>query len=339
MMFRRWMCRLALVLVGGACTLGMAVAQDMPGAKDYPGVKRFANSSIVGYEVRNFDEVEFQTSTFKSYDLKARQRRYDQPPLQLEGRLIRYWYEAPGEVRSPELFRNYTNELAASGFKTLYDSTKDPNAGQWTNFLATFSDTGGKDFIKNQRSPMVFVAAAQKTVRTGTFQKDGVTVRLVVVDWPKDDKVYKASQGAYIAVDVLETKAMEQNMVVVSASEIGKLLTTNGKIAIYGIYFDTAKADIKPDSKPSLDQIAEFLEAQPDVKLHVVGHTDSVGKFDSNLALSRRRAEAVTAALVKTYGIAGSRLTSNGVASLAPVASNASDEGRAKNRRVELVLQ
>lgn len=71
----------------------------------------------------------------------------------------------------------------------------------------------------------------------------------------------------------------------------------------------------------------------------MVGHTDSVGGLDGNLALSRRRAEAVTAALVREYGVAGSRLTSNGVASPAPVASNASDEGRARNRRVELVLQ
>ena len=71
----------------------------------------------------------------------------------------------------------------------------------------------------------------------------------------------------------------------------------------------------------------------------MVGHTDSVGGFDGNLALSRRRAEAVAAALVKDYGVAAGRLVGNGVASLAPVASNASEEGRAKNRRVELVLQ
>ena len=220
----------------------------------------------------------------------------------------------------------------------MYDSTKDPAAGKWTNFLASFSSSK-KDFVKNARSEYVMYAAEANTIRTGTFQKDNVTVRLVAIDWPKEDRTYKARQGAYIAVDVLETKAMQQNMVVVSASEIGKSLTTQGKVAIYGIYFDTGKADIKPDSKPSLDQIAAFLKAEPGVKLHVVGHTDSVGGFDGNLALSRRRAEAVAAALVKDYGVAAGRLVGNGVASLAPVASNASEEGRAKNRRVELVLQ
>ena len=86
-------------------------------------------------------------------------------------------------------------------------------------------------------------------------------------------------------------------------------------------------------------EIAAFLKAEPGVKLHVVGHTDSVGSFDSNLALSKRRADAVAAVLAKDYGIAANRLVGNGVASLAPVASNNSDEGKAKNRRVELVPQ
>ena len=128
-------------------------------------------------------------------------------------------------------------------------------------------------------------------------------------------------------------------MVVVSASDISKSITANGKVAIYGILFDTGKADIKPESKASLDQIAAFLKAEPAIKLHVVGHTDSVGGFDSNLALSQRRADAVAAVLSKNYGIAAVRMVGNGVASLAPVAANSTEEGRAKNRRVELVLQ
>lgn len=332
----QWVRRVLFVLVAGLA-LG-AQAQDMAGAKDHPALKRFAGSSIVGYEVRNFDAVDFQTSTFKEFDLTSYQRQYAQPPLHLEGKLTRLWYEAPGQTRALELYRNYQNELTSNGFQTLYDSTKDPKAGDWTNFLASMS--GGKqDFIKNNRSEYIIYAAATSSLRTGTFQKDNLTVRLIAIDWPQADATYKAKQGAYIAVDILETQAMKQSMVVVSASDIGKSLTAHGKVAIYGIYFDTAKADVKPDSKPSLDQIAAYLKAEPNVKLHVVGHTDSVGSFDSNLALSRRRAQAVAAALVQGYGIAAGRLIGNGVASLAPVASNGTEEGRAKNRRVELVLQ
>lgn len=328
---------LALVLLGALMSAG-AAAQDFAGSKDHPALKRFAGSSIVGYDARNFDAIDFQTSTFKEFNLDGRKRIYVKPPLAQEGKLTRLWYEAPGDTRSLELYRNYANELKRGGFATLYDSTADPAAGNWTNFLASFSSSG-KDFIKNNRSEYVMFAAQDNTIRAGTFQKDGTTVRLIAVDWSKDDHDYKSRQGAYIAVDILESKAMQQNMVVVSASEIGKSLTSQGKVAIYGILFDTGKAEIKPASKASLDQIAAFLKADPAVKLHVVGHTDSVGSFDSNLALSKRRAEAVATVLSKEYGIAASRLIGNGVASLAPVASNAAEEGRTKNRRVELVLQ
>jgi len=338
MRWMQWVCGVVLALAGGIGGAGAALAQDMAGAKDHPAVKRFNGSALVGYEVRNFDAVDFQTSTYRTYDGPSGERQYAKPPLHLEGRLTRLWYEAPGDTRSLELYRNYTNELEAAGFKVLYDSTKDPAATRWPNFMSSFGKSR-RDFIKNVRSEYVMYSATEKTIRTGTFQKDNVTVRLVSVDWTKDDPTYKAKQGAYIAVDILETEAMKQNMVVVSASEIGQSLTASGKVAIYGIYFDTGKADIKPDSKPSLEQIGAFLKADPGVKLHVVGHTDSVGSFDSNLGLSRRRAEAVAAALVKDYGVAAGRLVGNGVASLAPVASNATEEGRAKNRRVELVLQ
>ena len=336
-LFRQWGASLCLAFLAVASHTS-ASAQDLAGAKDHPAVKRFGGSSIVGYEVRNFDGVEFQTSTFKEFDLQTYKRRYAQPPLALEGKLTRLWYEAPGPTRSLELFRNYANDLTANGFTALYDSTRDSAAGSYNNFLANFS-SGQRDLIKNNRSEYVMYAADSSTVRTGTFQKGNTTVRVITIDWPKEDATYKSRQGAYAAVDILETKAMEQNMVVVSASDISKSITANGKVAIYGILFDTGKADVKPESKPSLEQIAAFLKAEPAVKLHVVGHTYSVGGFDSNLALSKRRAEAVAAALAKDYGIAASRMVGNGVASLAPVASNSSDEGRAKNRRVELVLQ
>ena len=335
----RWNAAFLMACIAFFCLgAGAAAAQDMPGSKDHPLVKRFGGSTLVGYEVRNFDAVEFQTSTFKEYDLVSGARRSAQPPLQLEGKLTRLWYEAPGPTRSLELYRNYVNELTAAGFTPLYDSTRDTAVGRWNNFMATFS-RGKKDFIKNSRTEFVMYSAKVASIRTGTFQKDSTTVRLLAVDWVKDNKVFKAAEGAYIAVDVMETQAMVQNMVVVSASEIGKSLTANGKIAIYGILFDSGKSDVKPESKASLDQIAAFLKGDPAVKLHVVGHTDLVGSFDSNMALSKRRAEAVAAALAKDYGVAANRLVGNGVASLAPVASNSTEEGRAKNRRVELALQ
>jgi OmpA-OmpF porin, OOP family len=94
---------------------------------------------------------------------------------------------------------------------------------------------------------------------------------------------------------------------------------------------------VKPESRPTLEQIAKLLGAQPQLNVFIVGHTDNQGAYDYNLDLSRRRAEAVAAELVKNHRIAQARLRTAGVGFLAPVGSNASESGRALNRRVELV--
>ena len=94
---------------------------------------------------------------------------------------------------------------------------------------------------------------------------------------------------------------------------------------------------IKPESNAALAEIAKLLNSNPALKLHVVGHTDNQGSLDSNFALSKARAQAVSVALSQNYAIAAARLNANGVSSLAPVASNTDEAGRAKNRRVELV--
>ena len=99
------------------------------------------------------------------------------------------------------------------------------------------------------------------------------------------------------------------------------------------------KADIKPASAPQLEEMGRYLQQNPSVAVYIVGHTDNQGKLDYNLSLSQRRAEAVVTALSTTYKVTRTRLVGKGVANLAPVASNQSDGGRAKNRRVELVLQ
>jgi outer membrane protein OmpA-like peptidoglycan-associated protein len=108
-------------------------------------------------------------------------------------------------------------------------------------------------------------------------------------------------------------------------------------VSIYGIFFDTGQSTIKPESKSTLDQIAALLKTRPALKLYVVGHTDMTGALAHNRTLSEARARAVVNALVKNYGIAAARLEGHGVGPLAPVASNAEEAGRAKNRRVELV--
>ena len=123
----------------------------------------------------------------------------------------------------------------------------------------------------------------------------------------------------------------------VDAAAMTSNLASTGLVTLYGIYFDFDKADIKPESKPQIDEIAKLLTANPDLKLRVIGYTDNKGSAAHNLKLSQRRADAIVATLVSDYGVAANRLNASGVGAAAPVASNDTEEGRAKNRRVELL--
>jgi outer membrane protein OmpA-like peptidoglycan-associated protein len=124
-----------------------------------------------------------------------------------------------------------------------------------------------------------------------------------------------------------------------NAEAMGSDINSTGHVSIYGIYFDTGKSEIKPESDAAISEIAKLLKNNGALNLYVVGHTDNVGSFDSNMKLSKDRADAVVKALTGKHGIAAARLKPYGVASLAPVTSNDTEDGKAKNRRVELVKQ
>ncbi|MFP8777871.1 OmpA family protein [Hydrogenophaga sp. RWCD_12] len=314
---------------------------DLAGAKDHPYIKRFANSSIVLYDAKQFDSVKIPVSTFTQFNLTSRQREFVEPPVTAEGARTRIWYEAKGDTTSIEVFRNYLHELQEQGFAVLYDSSKDSKAGRWNGYLTAYGF--GSNKLTNNRSEFVMYGAPMKSIHTlsAKREKDGQTtyVHLTTVQWDQDNKTFKAHKGAYATLDVVDVGAMKQNMVVVSASAMAQSMAATGRVALYGILFDTGKADVKPESKPALEEIAKLLKSDSNLRLRVVGHTDNQGSLDGNIALSKRRAESVNAALVGQYGISGQRLSAFGVADLAPVASNAQEEGRSKNRRVELVPQ
>ena len=135
---------------------------------------------------------------------------------------------------------------------------------------------------------------------------------------------------------IVERQAMQQE-VTLNAAGMASSIAATGSVAIYGINFDTASSVIKADSEPAIDEIAKLLTNNPTLKVGIVGHTDMVGDATSNMKLSQARAQAVIAALVSKHGISASRLVAFGAGPWAPVASNKTDDGRAKNRRVELV--
>lgn len=172
------------------------------------------------------------------------------------------------------------------------------------------------------------------------YEEDGhrlVTLKVVSGNGEAWALVHGTPQD-YYQLYLVEKEKMQQEVTADAESLAGSIKDT-GKAAVYGIYFDTGKAVIKPESDATLSEIAKLLKKERSLKVNVVGHTDNVGGIDSNMKLSQARADSVVKALTGKYGIDAARLRAYGVASLAPVASNDTDEGKAKNRRVELVKQ
>ncbi len=179
------------------------------------------------------------------------------------------------------------------------------------------------------------------------IRKVGGTILQSNPTWWVNGKIVKDGQEAWVQVEkgngkiwlrIVEKKAMEQQIVADMAGFSNDIMAT-GHAAVYGILFDTGKSDIKPESDQALEEIAKLLKADPGLKLHVVGHTDNEGTVDVNLKLSMARAQAVVQALTGRYGITPARLDAFGCGQYAPIATNTTPDGRARNRRVELVRQ
>ena len=151
-------------------------------------------------------------------------------------------------------------------------------------------------------------------------------------------ELYPSSNAGQYVLVIVEKEGMKQD-VVADAASLKQGLGATGHVEVPGILFDTNQAVLKPESEAAVAEVAKMLQANPALKVWVVGHTDSVGAAAANVTLSNARAAAVVKALVEKHGVAAARLGAFGAGPYAPVASNADEPGRARNRRVELVAQ
>ena len=304
------MIRFVAILLGLVfLSAATAMAADVEGGVDYPLIGRFEGSVMTSYEARDFGEHTLATGPSKSGAFSSSQ--------DVEGKKFRISYELKSEQSIAEVFRNFELRLKDQGFKTLY-SCKAKDCG-----LTQFR-------------------YALETIPSPHMQIDGFKYRYISAEKPGDGQTTYATvlvsinnKQVFTQVIVVESGELVNRMI--DAEQMKTSISDTGSIALYGILFDFDKAVVKPQSKSTLDEISKLLEASPDLRVIVVGHTDNEGSLDYNNDLSRRRAAAVVEALASNYGIEKSRLVPAGVGFLAPIASNASEEGRAKNRRVELV--
>ncbi len=149
--------------------------------------------------------------------------------------------------------------------------------------------------------------------------------------------IHLVADNVNYAYVIGQEKAFQQTAGLVPASELKKQIDSAGKVALQ-VNFATDKTDILPDSMPQIEQVVALLKEDPALKLAVNGHTDNSGDKAHNQSLSEGRAKAVVAALQQA-GIDASRLQASGMGDTQPVADNATEEGKAKNRRVELIKQ
>jgi len=145
-----------------------------------------------------------------------------------------------------------------------------------------------------------------------------------------------SNNGEAYRLTVVEEAGMERK-VEFSAMELANILNEKGSVALHGILFDTGQATIKDESKGELQSISDLLKQQPALRLEIQGHTDNVGSVDANRRLSEARAAAVKQYLVVHFSVTADRLTTSGFGDTKPVADNTTEQGRAQNRRVELV--
>ena len=331
-----------VVLLLGVIQPPCTIAKDVAGGKDHPLVQRYEGSEIVWYGQKSYDRLRLALErVIFNYDTQ----KFDPyKKLELEGRKTTIYYAMPAGVGTLEALRNYENELKEKGFEILFSASgNDLERNKGDNIAAEIY--GVTPANSNREHPdMVALMSVDRTkshyaaAKLTRAEEGDVYASVFAIEASWQAAPMKVEEKTtLVRLDICEVKPMQQKMVTVDATEMDKQISMNGKVALYGIYFDFNKADVKPESDQALTEIAKLLQTRANLNVLVVGHTDAVGSFESNRTLSQRRAEAIVAALVSRHKIDNKRLFPVGVAFASPVATNTTEEGRAKNRRVELV--
>jgi len=324
---------IAALLIGASAAAGAAkydYNSDRPGATDHALLSRYSGSIL-------YMHGDPGLAVASMFSAKNGALVVDS----LEGRVTNRVYWGPKGTGAIDVFRNYQSALKDAGFDIVYqceeaqckrDKTQEKMV-RWVQ-KQQWKGEGASDFYiirMFEYKPGFQYIHASKQGPGGPVHVQ-VALRAADLDGHSAQRVQQF-------VQIVEPVTVALGKVSVDAQAIGAALKREGRIALYGILFDTNQAVIKPESAAALEQMAQALRDDNALNVYIVGHTDSQGGLDANLALSRRRAEAVVDALRTRYGIAASRLQGHGVASLSPVGNNVAEDGRARNRRVEMVVR
>lgn len=298
-----------------------APAQDAPDSRDPPVVGgRFPGAIITAY-----DQAPFRRYTLITGKV-PRPGALD-GTLDLLGRVTTVTYRIAASHTTIEVDRHYARQLGDLGFTTLYGCAAAACGGQFFNRALT-PDTPG--FTGNEAEQQYRAARLDRP--EGPVYAAVYVVRDLTAGGPNPAPINAR-------VTVIETAQGQAPQFAVDAGEMETTIANQGSVPLYTVLFEPDGTDILPGSEAALEEVSRLLSDHPDLQLYVVGHTDAAGSLQQSLDLSQRRATALVAALVDRYGIDASRLEAHGVGPLAPLASNQTEDGRALNRRIELVAR
>ncbi|MEF3047029.1 OmpA family protein [Pseudotabrizicola sp. L79] len=301
---------------------------DVAGASDPEGLPRIVGAAIIGYDQSGFDAFDLPLGpvTFSG----AEQLRT------IEGPRTRIIYVVPGDRSPLEVIRNYQAELDDQGFETVYTCAK-LACGPVSAMVRHFYPLDGRLENMGRITRNAFSSPRDDQQYYAASNPETGRVVSVYAAFETFDMHPETEGRVLVLLDVVEGAPLQRRMETITAQQMASALGVDGRVSLYGILFEYDSDRLTPSSEPTLAEIAALLLEDPALMLFVVGHTDMTGSYEYNMDLSRRRAAAVVAALTKRFGVDMVRLQSAGVGPLSPVSDNFTEDGRALNRRVELV--
>lgn len=308
---------------------GFTSAQDIAGAKDHPLIERFPGSKIIHHFQKDYNEVEAAIKPGSS----------EAPPAErliLKGKHTSIVYEAPESRSSLELMRNFEQAIISVGGEILFQCAggKCDGTDAWYNarfFVTLYGNKARTGRDSDHYFPFESFHRDQRYL-VAKIPTEEIEYYLEIAINPKYDQYTNK-----ILFEIIESKPIATDLVNVNAKVLRDQLDKEGKIALYGIFFDLGKSGIKPESATELNAVADYLKSNPEVRLYIVGHTDDTGTFEGNMKLSQDRAEAVVRYLSSNLGVSKDRLHPWGVGPTSPKGPNTTEKGKNQNRRVELV--
>ncbi len=310
---RRTLLAAAVVSLHGLPALAAAseATMAMQTSRDHPLVQPYPGSTLSRRDDNGFTEYKAVTGI----DSKGKTDDTIILTTKVSGDLTRMSYENPRGRSALEILANYREGLEKAGFKVLFQC------------VTTECGPGGASSRWARVTGLRYVSSDMHFLSARRDSDEGTAVVSVSIIRLRH------------SLDVLVGKPMQTGLVTVSDAALKSGLMAEGRVVLDGILFDHDKATIKAESKRALDVIGGFLTGNPSLNVFIVGHTDSAGSLEHNLSLSQKRAQAVVDRLVQEYKVAPARLSAHGVGPLSPEKTNATDAGKARNRRVEMVAR